>query len=354
MSALEEADTTPVRLFEDADTGHHFLIYGTERGLKVELRYEGDALWMTQAQMATLFGRDVSVISRHIANILEEGELLEESNLHFMQIARSTKPVALYSLDMIISVGYRVSSTQATLFRKWATGVLVRFASKGFVVDADRLKNPEDQDRVRELREIVRDIRASEANVYAELRRICAFCQDYEPSSQAASEFYRRTQAKLLYAVVNQTPSEVLAARADSKEPNMGLQSWLKDDIRQADAVVAKNYLAPGELKELNRLTTILLDIFDDQLEIGRLVLMDQAAQLLDEQLAGLKRVVLDHGGRVRHDQAEAKAKGEYRKFEEARKVARREAADRGLADLKRTDAALPKVRPPRNRPEKP
>jgi hypothetical protein len=134
----------------------------------------------------------------------------------------------------------------------------------------------------------------------------------------------------------------------------MGLQSWPKDYIRQADAVVAKNYLAPAELKELNRLTTILLDIFDDQLEIGRLVLMEQAAQLLDEQLAGLKRLVLDHGGRVRHDQAEAKAKAEYRTFDEARKVARRQEADRGLAELKRTDAALPKTRPSRSSLEKP
>lgn len=353
MTANDE-NVAPVRLIEDADTGHRFLIYGTERGFKVELRYDGDALWMTQAQMAALFGRDPSVIYRHVANILDEGELSEADNLQKMQVIGAGRPGTLYSLDMVISVGYRVSSAQATLFRKWATSVLVRFATKGFVIDADRLKNPEDQDRVRELREIVRDIRASETNVYAELRRLCTFCQDYEPGSQAASEFYRRTQAKLIYAVVNQTPAEVLASRADAKEPDMGLRSWPKDDIRQADAVVAKNYLAPAELKELNRLTTILLDIFDDQLEVGKLVLMDQARQLLDEQLAGLKRVVLDHGGHVRHDQAEARAKAEYRKFDEARKATRREAADRSLAELKRTDAALPKARPVRSRPEKP
>lgn len=291
----DSENDAPVRLVED-DNGHRFLIYGTERGLRIELRHDGDALWMTQAQMAELFGRDVSVISRHITNILEGGELSEEGNLQFMQIARSTKPVALYSLDMVISVGYRVSSAQATLFRKWATGVLVRFATSGFVVDAERLKNPDEQDRVRQLREIVRDIRASEANVYAELRRICALCQDYESGSAAWVEFYRKTQAKLFYAVVNQTPSEVLQARAEASAPNMGLQSWGKDDIRQSDAVVAKNYLAPAELKELNRLTTILLDIFDDQFEIGRLVLMEQAVELLDQQLASLKRIVLRKG----------------------------------------------------------
>jgi hypothetical protein len=310
MSALEQDEAAPVRLLEDADTGHRFLIYGTEQGLKVELRHDGDALWMTQAQMAALFGRDVSVIYRHVTNIFEDGELSEADNLQKMQVIGSGRPGTLYSLDMVISVGYRVSSTQATLFRKWATGVLVRFATKGFVVDVERLKDPDDQDRVRELREIVRDIRASEANIYAELRRICSFCQDYEPSSPAAADFYRRTQAKLFYAVVNQTPSEVLKARADAAEPNMGLQAWPKDEIRQSDAIVAKNYLAPAELSELNRLTTILLDIFDDQLQIGRLVLMDHASRLLDQQLASLNRLVLDHGGRVRHDQAEARQDG--------------------------------------------
>ena len=341
----------PVSLVEDLDTGDRFLIYGTERGVRVELRYEGDALWMTQAQMAQLFGRDVSVVSRHIANILEEGELDEESNLQFMQIARSTKPVALYSLDMVISVGYRVSSAQATLFRKWATGVLVRFATKGFVVDVERLKAPDEQDRIRELREIIRDIRASEANVYAELRQICAMCQDYEPSSPAALQFYRRTQAKLFYAVVNRTPSEILIDRANADAPNMGLQTWPKDAIRQSDAVVAKNYLAPAELKELNRLTDILLSIFEDQLDIGRLVLMEQAAQLLDKQLANLGRLVLDRGGSIRHEQAESRAKAEYRQFDEGRRQARREEADRSLAELKRAEKALPKV--PRLRNER-
>ncbi|KSB90846.1 DNA-binding protein [Caulobacter vibrioides] len=343
-TSLGQEQETPVGLIED-DNGHRFLIYATEAGARVELRHDGEALWMTQAQMAQLFGRDVSVISRHISNILEEDELTEESNLQFMQIARSTKPVALYSLDMVISVGYRVSSAQATLFRKWATSVLVRFATKGFVVDATRLKDPEQNDRVRELREIVRDIRASEANLYAELRRVCAMCQDYEPSSQAATSFYRRTQAKLFYAVVNHTPSEVLNDRADAEAPNMGLQSWPKDEIRQADALVAKNYLAPAEIQELNRLTDILLGIFEDQLDIGRLVIMDDASRLLDQQLASLNRVVLDHGGGIRHDQAEAAAKAQYKLFDDQRKATRRAQADRELAALRDADKALPKAR---------
>ncbi|MFT4252174.1 MAG: RhuM family protein [Caulobacter sp.] len=347
---MEQDQATPVHLIED-DNGHRFLIYATEGGVSVELRHDGDGLWMTQAQMAELFGRDVSVISRHIGNVLDEGELVEAGNLQFVQIARSTKPVSLYSLDMVISVGYRVSSARATLFRRWATGVLVRFATKGFVVDAARLKNPEENDRVRELREIVRDIRASEANLYAELRRICAMCQDYEPSSQTATTFYRRTQAKLFYAVVNRTPSEVLGERADANAPNMGLESWSKDQIRQADAVVAKNYLAPAEIRELNRLTDILLGIFEDQLEIGRLVMMEQAAELLDQQLANLNRLVLDHGGSIRHDRAEAQARAQYKLFDDRRSAVRRAEADHDIAALKAVGEALPKTRPSRKNP---
>jgi hypothetical protein len=193
---MSESDE-PVHLVERDDTGDRFLIYADGKGIRVDLRYDGEALWMTQAQMAELFGRDVSVVSRHIANVFEEGELSEAGNLQFMQTARSTKPVALYSLDVVISVGYRVSSAQATLFRKWATGVLVRFATKGFVVDVERLKVPENPDRIAELRDIIRDIRSSEANVYAELRRICSMCQDYDPASGASRQFYKEMQAKL-------------------------------------------------------------------------------------------------------------------------------------------------------------
>ncbi len=344
MSMIDASGDEPVRVFEDADTGHQFLVYGTDQGVRVELRYDGDALWMTQAQMASLFGRDVSVISRHIANVLEDGELAEETSLQKMQTSGG-RPGTLYSLDMIISVGYRVSSTQATLFRKWATAVLVRFATKGFVIDAERLKAPGGQDRIAELRDAIRDIRASEANVYAELRAICAMCQDYDPQSEAARDFYRQTQAKLFYAVVNHTPSELMIGRADATAPNMGLQVWPKTEIRQQDAVIAKNYLAPSEVKELNRLTTILLDIFEDQLDVGRLTTMAEAAQLLERQLRQLGRLVLKHGGQVRHDQAERRAKAEYRKFDERRKAERVADADREYAALKALGRALPKSR---------
>lgn len=341
-SSIERPDE-PVHLTEDAQTGDRFLVYGTEMGLKLDIRYEGDALWMTQSQIAELFGRDQSVISRHIANILEEGELDAASNMQKMHIAASAKPVTLHSLDMVISVGYRVSSTQATLFRKWATQKLVQFATRGFVVDAERLKQPGNADRIAELREIIRDIRADEANVYRELRSICALCQDYDGASEAWREFYQLTQAKLIYAVTSHTPAEIVASRADARQPNMGLTNWPNENIRKEDTATSKNYLADGEIRELNRLTTILLDIFEDQAELGRLVLMRDVEHLLDQQLRSLHRTVLSHGGRMKMSDAKELAARQYETFSAARKLARHKDADDAISALVKAEKALPR-----------
>lgn len=335
-------NSEPVHLQEDEETGDRFLIYGDGSGTHVEVAYEGDSLWMTQAQIASLFGRDVSTISRHIGSILEEGEL-DESNLHKTQIATSTKPITLYSLDMVISVGYRVASKEATLFRKWATEKLVQFATKGFVIDAPRLKAPEYRDRIAELKEIIRDIRSDEANIYRELRAICAMCQDYDGKSDKWHEFYRHTQAKLVHAVCSSTPAEVLQLRADAREPNMGLTNWPNDNIRKADVVVSKNYLGDSEIRELNRLTVILLDIFEDQMDLGRLRTMEEAARLLDGQLKGLGRQVLRSGGKVKMADAKRHAEREYDKFKADQKRIRHEQADVVIANIKAAQKDLKK-----------
>lgn len=202
MSELE-----PVHLQEDAYTGDRFLVYSDGTGTHIEIAYQGEQLWMSQAQIAALFARERSVITKHINNILEEGELDEGTSVQKLHKTLG-RPTALYSLDMVISVGYHVASKQATLFRRWATDKLVQFATKGFVIDTPRLKNPEYRDRIAELKEIIRDIRADEANVYRELRQICAMCQDYDGRSPKWQEFYRNTQAKLVYAVCSKTPAE--------------------------------------------------------------------------------------------------------------------------------------------------
>ncbi len=341
----------PVQLTEDESTGDRFLIYADRNGLQLDIRFREDSLWMTQDQIARLFGRDVSVVSRHITNIIDEDELDRESNLQKMQIANSDKPVSIYSLDMIISVGYRVSSAEATRFRRWATGVLVQFARKGFVVDVRRLKDTA-HDRIAELRETIRDLRADESNVYRELKRICAMCRDYEPGSSAAQQFFQRTQAKLVYAVVNATPAEIIHARADHSSENMGLLTWAKDEIRKSDTAVSKNYLAEPEIKELNRLTTILLDIFEDQMELGRIVAMDDAKQLLERQLTSLGRAILRTGGSVSSETALMRAEKEYRQFNAARKAARHSEADDAIRELAQSAKTLPKSRAARKRAE--
>ena len=273
----------PVHLIEDADTGDRFLVYGSDKGLKLDIRYEGETLWMTQAQIGQLFGVDRSVITKHIANIYLEGELeADATSAKIAQVRQEgsrqvERQIEHYNLDAVISVGYRVSSAQATLFRRWATGILVQFAKKGFVVDSPRLKQPDNADRIAELREIIRDIRSDEANVYRELRQICALCQDYDGSTEMARDFYQKTQAKLVHAVTSNTPAEIVASRADHTAENMGLRTWPNDNVRKADVGVSKNYLAEAEIKELNRLTNILLDIFEDQLDMGRLVVMQDA-----------------------------------------------------------------------------
>lgn len=341
---MTDKDQEPVVLHEDERTGDRFLVYGTEKGARLDIRYEGETLWMTQSQISELFGRDVSTVSRHIGNIFEEGELDEATSLQKVQTTTG-RPAALYNLDVVISVGYRVSSAQATIFRRWATGILVQFAKKGFVVDSQRLKQPENADRIAELREIIRDIRADETNVYRELRSICAMCQDYDGGSEVWVEFYRNTQAKLLYAVTSHTPAEIIASRANADAPNMGLTNWPNDNIRKTDVTISKSYLGDGEVKELNRLTTILLDIFADQLDIGKLVVMGDARRLLDDQLRNLNRRVLAHGGHVKMSDAKKHAEHQYEKFNTARKLERQKEADRLIAELKTTDKSLPKSR---------
>lgn len=336
----------PVRLVQDAETGDKFLIYGTERGIRVELRYEGDELWMTQAQISDLFGVDRTVIGKHLRNIFKEGELDAGSVCaKFAHTAEDGKTyqVQHYNIDAVINVGYRVNSAQGTIFRKWATDKIVQFATKGFVIDVERLKDPESRDRVAELKEVIRDIRSDEKNVYRELRRICAMCQDYDSNSNAWREFYQQTQAKLMWAVTSHTPSEIVHDRADAQKDNMGLTAWLNENIRKSDIEVAKNYLSEREVKELNRLSTILLDIFEDQLDIGKLITMADAERLLDQQLKYLNRSILKSGGSVSHKAAKDHAHQQYAIFNESRRRLRHEEGDKNLAELKKTEKSVSK-----------
>jgi hypothetical protein len=345
------ADLEPVKLQEDEATGDRFLVYDTDKGLRLDIRYEGETLWMSQQQIADLFGVTRQAANSHLVNIYDEGELERETTCkEILQVRveggrEVSRRTLHHNLDAVIAVGYRISSKQGTLFRRWATERLVQFASRGFVIDSIRLKQPENADRVAELKEIIRDIRADEANVYRELRRICAMCQDYDRQSADWREFYQTTQAKLVFAVTSQTPAEIIRGRADASVPNMGLKAWPNDNIRKGDVAISKNYLAEEEVRELNRLTTILLDIFEDQLDLGRLVMMDDARALLDQQLRFLNRALLNHGGSVAMADAKSFAERQYVAFNTARRVERHREADEIISELKRTAQALPKSR---------
>lgn len=307
----------------DGETEDRLIVYGTENGVKIDIRYASETLWMTQAQIADLFGRSQPMISRHIANIFEEGELAEEGNMQKMHIAQATKPVAIYNLDVIISVGYRVSSKQATQFRIWSTELLKEILLKGWSIDVERMKNPGDRDHLRELKETIRDIRASEANVYREVRSICAMCQDYDPQSEDWRNFYAGMQNKLLWAVTSKTGPELIIERANCEAEHMGLTTWANENIRKNDVSIANNYLAGPEIKEKNRLTTMLLDYFEDQVDIGRLVTMAEAEDRMNAFIKFNNRPLLTHLGSVKRGKADAHAEHQFEKFKAKRRALR-------------------------------
>lgn len=311
---------------EKGGTSDELVIYESKHGLRISVRYSSDTLWMTQRQMADLFGVGVPGINKHLSNIYVEGELDPDSTISKMEIVTDDgrrRSVNVYSLDAVISVGYRVSSKQATQFRMWATSVLIEFARKGYALDDERLKAPQEQDYFAELRERIRDIRASEANVYKELRSILALCLDYDPKSHASANFYAFTQNQLLWATTSMTAAELILSRANSKSPNMGLTVWPKQQIRQADAAVAKNYLGEVEIKELNRLTGMLLDFFEDRTQQRQSVSMSDLEDALDRFLQFNERAVLTNLGRVSHQRAVDHAKSEYKKFAALRREQR-------------------------------
>jgi hypothetical protein len=321
------AEPEPVHLTED-ESGDRFLIYSTETGIRVQLRYDGEALFLSQNQMAELFGVDVRTVNEHLLNIFREGELDESATIRKFRMVRTegarevAREVNHYNLDAVIAVGYRVSSRQGTMFRKWATDKLVRFATKGFVVDVERLKQPDERDHFRELRELIREIRASEANVYAELRRIISLCSDYETLDEhRKNTFFAAVQNKLLYAVTAMTAAELRIHRASAAKENMGLTAWRGRQPSKADILVAKNYLGDVEIKDLNRFTNMLLDYFEQETELRRLVHTANAEQAVDRFILNNDRHLLKGAGGVSKKDADAHCEAEYDKFNDMRKL---------------------------------
>ena len=294
------------------------VIYTTEDGLtKIETKFDEDTVRLSKAQMAELFQRDRSVISRHIKNVFDEGELPRESNVQILHIANSDKPVEFYNLDVIISVGYRVKSKRGTQFRIWATNILKEYLKKGFAMDDERLKGNGGGNYWKELLDRIRDIRSSEKVLYRQVLDLYATSVDYDPRSDESVRFFKIVQNKLHYAAHGHTAAEVIYERADAEKPFMGLTSFSGELPALKDIGVAKNYLQENELKILNNLVSGYFDLAEINAIEHKPMYMDDYVKQLDLVLTSGNRKLLVGGGSVSHKQAMDKAKAEYRKYQE-------------------------------------
>lgn len=292
------------------------IIYTTEDGLtKIETTFDGDTVWLSKAQMAELFQRDRSVISKHIKNVFEEGELPREGNVQILHIANSDKPVEFYNLDVIISVGYRVKSRRGTQFRIWATGVLKEYMRKGFALDDERLKNLGGGGYFKELLERIRDIRASEKVFYRQVLEIYATSIDYDPKAEISIRFFKKVQNKIHYAIHGQTAAEVIYTRADAEKEFMGLTTFAGSQPTLREAVIAKNYLDAKELRAMGQLVSGYLDFAERQAEREQAMTMKDWTEHLDRILTMSGEQLLQGNGSISHKQAVDKATTEYRKY---------------------------------------
>lgn len=305
------------------------ILYQSEgANVPVQVRYMEETLWMPQKEIAELFGTTQQNVSLHLKNIFETGELSEKATYKKILLVRNEgnrsvkREVGFYSLDAIVAVGYRVSSMRATRFRQWATATLKEYITKGFVLNDDMLKNgqPFGKDYFDELLARIRDIRASERRVWQKITDIFQECSfDYDGESGEAKRFYATVQNKMHYAVTGHTAAELIQGRSDPAKPNMGLTSWKgspEGRIHSSDVTVAKNYLEEDEIRQLNRLVTMLLDTLEDRAERHVLTSMKECETLLDGFLAFNGREVLKGLGNRNKKTADKIAKERFQEFQ--------------------------------------
>ena len=291
-------------IFETADSA-----------VKLEVPVERETVWLTQGQMTELFGVDRTVITRHVNNVFKEGELEKESNVQKMHIANSDKPVEYYSLDVIISVGYRVKSLRGTQFRIWANSVLREYLIKGFAMNDDLLKQSGGGGYFDELLERIRDIRSSEKVFWRKVLDIYATSVDYSANAEESVLFFKTVQNKMLYAATGMTAAELVSGRANALLPMMGMTVVKGNRPTLAEAKTAKNYLNEEELGTLNRLVSAYLDLAELQAMRKKPMYMKDWVARLDDYLRMTDSEVLQNAGKVSHALAEQKAKEEYQKY---------------------------------------
>ena len=304
-----------------------FLLYQTPDGdSQIEVKLQNDTVWLSLDQMAELFQRNKSTISRHIKNVLEDGELQEEATIaNFATVQNEgtrkvERVIAFYNLDMIISVGYRVHSYRGVQFRIWATKVLKEYIVKGFAMNDDLLKRAGGGNYFDELLARIRDIRSSEKVFYRKVLEIYALSIDYDPRVEMTQKFFKTVQNKMHYSVHGHTAAEIIYERADAEKDFMGLTTWSGAMPTKPEAEIAKNYLTHEEIKSLNRIVSLYLDFAEMQAEEHRPMYMTDWINILDDFLRISRKDILTHAGKISAKLAKEKADQEYDKFKERTK----------------------------------
>ena len=304
-----------------------FLLYQTPDGdSQIEVKLQDDTVWLSLDQMAELFQRNKSTISRHIKNVLEDGELQEEATIaNFATVQNEgtrkvERVIAYYNLDMIISVGYRVHSYRGVQFRIWATKVLKEYIVKGFAMNDDLLKRAGGGNYFDELLARIRDIRSSEKVFYRKVLEIYALSIDYDPRVEMTQKFFKTVQNKMHYSVHGHTAAEIIYERADAEKDFMGLTTWSGAMPSKPEAEIAKNYLTHEEVKSLNRIVSLYLDFAEMQAEEHRPMYMKDWINILDDFLRISRKDILTHAGKISAKLAKEKADQEYDKFKERTK----------------------------------
>ena len=327
------------------------IIYNTDDGkTDVKLYSKDGVIWMNQQQLCELYQTAKSTISEHISNILNEEELSENSVVrNFRTTASDGKNynITYYALPMVIAVGFRVRSPRGTQFRKWANENLSEYLTKGFILDDQRLKNPDGRpDYFDELLERIRDIRASEKRFYQKVRDLFALSSDYDSTDKATQNFFAETQNKLIYAVTKMTSPEIILSRADSSKPNMNLTSWKGKIVRKQDIYISKNYLTQDELDTLNRLVTIFLETAELRAKMRKDLTLNFWEENVDKLIRDNDFPLLDDKGSRSRIQADKKVEEIYLEFDQRRKDFEAKEADRQDAEeLKLLEDAESKIK---------
>lgn len=323
------------------------ILYTTEDGRsQIKLRVQEQTVWLSQLEMAELFDTTKQNVSLHLKNILEDGELDVDSVVkESLTTAGDGKryQTLFYNLDAILAVGYRVRSPRGVQFRRWASTILKEFLLKGFVMDDERLKNPDGRpDYFDEMLERIRDIRASEKRFYQKVRDLFALSSDYDKTDKSTEVFFATVQNLLIYAVTQQTAAELITARANPADPHFGLHVWKGDKVRKADILVAKNYLTEDEIDTLNRLVVIFLETAELRAKSKQETRMAYWKQNVDQLITSNGFPLLTHAGSISHEQMKARTSELYVTFDEDRKRHEAiEADQQDEADLKALETKI-------------